>query len=931
MNIKKSVFNFILLSGLTFSSSFAQNIPADTALRKGKLANGLSYYIRHNHIPKGRADFYIVQKVGSVLEEENQRGLAHFLEHMAFNGTRHFPGNTLITELGKKGIKFGSNINAYTSYDETVYNLTNIPVTRAGVLDTALLILKDWSGFILNKDEDIEEERGVVREEWRTRSSGYLRVQENKIMPLLFAGTPYADRLPIGTLNVINNFNPKELRDYYKQWYRPDLQGIIIVGDVNVDKVEATLKKLFADIPKPVSPVPRKYFKITDNKDPIIAIASDPEIRNTSAKAYWKQDMVTADQKETVQFFKVNLINNIISNMLNERFAEIAKKGNASYSLNAIMDKYSISKRPAWVLNVNAPDNDLKTALRIGLSECERMRRFGFNKNEFEPTIKNFNLVNNESEYYDRNNRENFLYTREYVEHFLNGGISSDPEWKYRTTRDILNNLSIDTLNFYAKKYVRDYNMAFEILSPQKSGLNVLSKIEVSKLWEEVKMLDLKPWIKEEKKSDLLGLSIPKGGKIIKTEKNTGPYGFTKWELSNGVKVWYKKTGYNESDLILYGFKPGGYALVSRADLPSAIAYNSITAASSGFEGIDGRSSAMSMVDKNFESLSATGSIMHMKVLFQHIYLRMTKFKKEEETFYNWKRGQKEMIKSRSLDPKTVYSDTLVSIMSNRHPRALSLNNMMVLNEVSYDKIIRLHREYFGNANGFNFILTGNADEDNVKVLVETWLGGLPSLKKRKKIVDHGMYPPKGVLKKHFTKKMETPQATVTIGYTGEMPYTVKNNILMMFVSEILKTVYLETIREKEGGSYGVAVSGELIKYPKERFIFQVNFDTNPEPMKKERLINLVYQEIKKLMTEGIEQDKVDRVKQNLIKKYLENISKPNARYWNGMQGAFLLYGIDWRTGYDKVVLSITPQMIKEFAENIFKQGNIIEVVMSPE
>lgn len=930
MKRKISFFVLILFNNLIFFNSSAQSVPKDTALRIGKLANGLTYYIRHNGIPKGRADFYIVQKVGSVLEEENQRGLAHFLEHMAFNGTKHFPGNSLISELEKKGIKVGSNINAYTTYDETVYQLTNIPVHRTGVLDTALMVLKDWSGFISNNDQDIEEERGVIREEWRTRSSGYLRVQESLVMPLLFAGTPYADRLPIGTLDVINNFKPKELRDYYKRWYRPDLHGIVVVGDIDVDRFETKLKQFFADIPTPVDPVPRRYFQIPDNREPIIAIAADPEIRNASASVYWKQNLITAGQKETAPFFKVMLINNIISNMLNERFAEIAKKRNTGFSLNAVMGKYSVSTRPAWILNLNAPDNDLKTALRTGLLECERMRRFGFNKNEFEPAIKNFNLVSNESDYYNRNNRENFIYAKEYVEHFLNGGIFPDPDWKYKFTRDILNNLSIDTLNFYAKKFVQDHNLAFEILYPKKAGLEAPSKTEILKLWEEVKMLDLKPWIKEEKENDLLTLSTPKGGEIIKTEKNTSPYGFTKWELSNGVKVWYKKTGYEEPDMIVYGFKPGGYSVVHKADLPSAIAYNEIAGIGTGFEGVDGRSSVMSMMDKNFESLSAMGSILHMKVLFQHIYLRMTRFKREQEAFNNWKREQLEMINSRSADPKTVYSDTLVSIMSKHHPRALSLNNSSVLNDVSYDKVIRLHREHFGNANGFNFILTGNLDEDSVKVLVETWFGGLPSLRNNKAhIIDHGIYPPKGLVKRHFTKKMETSQSTVTIGYTGKIPYNVKNNILMTFISEILKTVYLETIREKEGGSYGVNVSGELIRHPKERFLFQVNFDANP--LKNERVIKMVYEEINRLMMEGVKQEDVDKVKQNLIKKYAESVSKPNARYWNGMQGAFLLYEVDWRTDYDKIVLSVSPQMIKEFAKDIFKQGNIIEVVMNPE
>lgn len=921
----------LLLNIMVIGCSFGQSIPMDTALRIGKLQNGLTYYLRYNNTPKGQADFYIIYKVGSVLEEENQRGLAHFLEHMAFNGTQHFPGNSLITELEKKGVKFGRNINAITSYDETIYKLTNIPVIREGILDTALLILYDWSGFILNRAEDIDEERGVVLEEWRSRSSGYTRTQENILLPTLFIGTPYANRLPIGTLDVINNFKYQELRDYYRRWYRPDLQGIVIVGDIDVDKTEAKLKRIFATIPAPINPVIRKYYQIPNNKQPIIAIASDPEIRNASARIYWKQDTVGGNQKKSLQFFKIGLVNNIVNNMLNERFTEMAKKSKNTYFPSAAMGTYSISSRPSWIVNVNAPNNDLKAALKLSLVECERMRRFGFNKNEFEPTIRNFNLVNIESNYFDRNNKENSIYSVEYVEQFLNGGISPTPEWKYRTCRDILNGLTIDTLNFYAKKYVSNCNMAIEIVCPTNRGVSIPEKEDILRLLEEVKSMNLKPWVKKEKPSDLANLKSPKPGRVIKAEKNVKPLGFTKWKFSNGVTVWYKKTNYDESDILVYGYKLGGYSLVGMNDLPSAMAYNRVSSVGSGFEGIDGRSNITSTLDKNYEAISGRGSILHLNVFFKHIYLRMTRFKKEQEIFDNWKNGQEELYKSKSSDPKIVYSDSLASIMNNHHPRAFLIDDIEALRKVSYHRIIKLHKERFGNANEFTFIITGNVAEDRIKDLSEKWLGSLPSLKKWENIVDHEMYPPTITVKKHFNKKMETPQSSITIGYTGEISYDLRNSLLMTFASEIFKLVYLEVIREKEGGSYGVSVDGELIKYPTERFIFQINFDTNPDVVKKEKLIEIIYQEINKMMKIGPEQDKVNKVKHSLLNDYNEGLSKQNARYWNSMAVGLLFYGVDWHTNYNKIILSITPEMIKDFTKLIFSQGHLIEVVMDPE
>lgn len=907
-----------------------QAIATDPEVRFGKLSNGLTYYIRHNESPKQRADFYIVQKVGSVLEEEHQRGLAHFLEHMAFNGTKNFPGNSLITELEKKGIRFGSNINAYTSYDETVYKLTNIPVEREGVVDTALLVLYDWSGSINNNDKDIDEERGVIREEWRTRSNGFLRVQENGILPVLFAGTPYASRLPIGTLDIINNFKYQELRDYYKKWYRPDQQAIIIVGDVDVNKVEARLKQLFGAIPAPANAAPRNYYPIPDNDKPIVAIASDPEIRKASATVYWKLDTIGAAQKRSKQFYKVNVINSIISNMMNDRFAEKVKKQRSFENALAIMGTYSISSRPAWTLSVYAKEDSLTDGLKAVLLECERVRRFGFSKEEFEPDIKNFNLTYTELNYYDRNLRDNFIFTNEYVQHFLKGDITPAPEWEYHARKEILEGLTIDTLNYYAGRLMKEQNMAFEIVYPGKTKERLLTEADILKLLETVKSTALTAWVKEVKPNDRKNLAVPAAGKVIKTEKNTQPYGYTKWTLSNGVKVWFKQTLIDEAKIVGYGYKEGGYSQVNIEDLPSALAYNKMRRYAEGFRGFYGINQANGL-ERNYAWMSVGGLKNDPEAFFQYLYLSMTRFKKEEEAFRNWKAAQLENIKTRSVMPKVVYGDTLASIMANNHPRSINLANLKIIEQVKFERILRLHQDIFGNAHDFTFIITGNLKKDSVKKLAETWLGGLPSTHQSTPAVDHGMYPPKGKVKKHFTQKMETAQSSITIGYTGELPYTVENYLLNGLTSEILNKVYLREIREKEGGSYGVGVSSDLMNYPKERFIFQVNFDTDPNPAKKEKLMKIVYREINKIIEQGPDQEMVDKVKKNFLKDYWEGRSKENMEYWAGTASALLVYGFDWRTDYDKLISIVTAKKIQEFAKKIFMQGNIIEVVMDPE
>lgn len=930
--MKRTTICIILF--LFFNSLFSQSKPvkADPNLRIGKLNNGLNYYIRNNQMPKSRADFYLVQKVGSVLEEENQRGLAHFLEHMAFNGTKNFPSNSLVSELEKKGIKFGSNINASTSYDETIYKLSYIPVDREGIIDTALLVLHDWCGFLTLDEKEIDKERGVVHEEWRTRSSGYARVQQNDILPVLFAGTPYANRLPIGSMDIIDNFKPQELKDYYKKWYRPDLQGIIIVGDVDVAKVESKLKKLFADLPVPPDPAPRNYYQIPDNDQPIVAIASDPEIKSAYAKVYWKLDDVPQSGKWTRQFYKISIINSIIGNMLNQRFYDVAKKKNAAFKeVMGIVGNYSIAaSKPAFNLMVSTLDNNVPAALKSAFEECERARRFGFYKNEFAPTLINFNLTHNEEEYFDRKTKEGYKYTHEYVQQFLKDEFYRTPEENYKVTKEILNSLTIDTLNHYAKQYFQDRNMAFEIIYPGNKNIPLPTKQEILKVWEEAKNTELTPWVKIDKTNDLTSLVTPRPGKIIKTEKNAGPLGYTIWTLSNGVKVWFKDTKYEEAKVYIYGFKPGGYSLVPDEDLPSAIAYNNVAAGGKGFEGIDGRASVFLSLDKNFQAINSKGTIMNSGILFQLIYMKMTGFKKDTESFDSWKLSEREKIKTRSIQPKTVYQDTLTSIMSNRHPRSISLADPGVLEKVEYEKVIRLHKERFGNANDFTFIINGNLNEASTRKLVETWFGSLPPTKKKEQVVDHGQFPERGIVKKRFLKKMETPQSTITIGYTGEVAASLKNQVLISITAQILNSVYLETIREKEGGSYGVRVNADLGKHPKERYIFQINFDTDPDPLKKEKLIAIVYNEIKKMTEQGPSLEKLEKVKENFIKNYWAGRQTEDAGYWLGVSSQLLTHGIDRRTDYDKLLLSVTTNDIQEFAKNIFGQGNIMEVVMDP-
>ncbi len=921
----------LLLLFVATSQAFSQSIPMDTALHTGKLSNGLTYYIRRNTIPKGVADFYIVQKVGSVLELDNQRGLAHFLEHEAFNGTVHFKGTSVVDVLEKYGVKFGTNINAYTSFDQTVYNMTHVPIVREGILDTALLVLHDWSGEITNYDKDIDEERKIIHEEWRTRSSAGLRMTEKDLLPTMLAGTPYAYRMPIGLMSVVDNFKPQELKDYYKKWYRPDLQAIVVVGDIDPAQVLAKLTKLFEDIPAPVNPAKREYVKVPDNAVPIVAISSDAEYQGANAAIFWKQDDIPFEQKATRDFFKRKLIYEIISNMMSERLSVgYQKKGSPVKDAITTMAKYSESQRPSWNVSLTASsDTSIMSALKSVLIDVEKMSRYGFSLHEFEPVIKNFNLSSNESEYADRNNRQTFMFTMDYINQFLENTPEPTAEWKYTTTKEILNGLTMDTLNFYAKKIAQDRNMAFQIVLPAKPGVKIPTKEEVLALWGAVKQMKLKAYVKPVKPNDLALLKTPKPGKIVKEEKDASPFGYTKWTLSNGAMVWFKHTDIDDPAIIVYGYKAGGISVINRDDLPTALAYNSLSQLEN-FEGFDSQVGVSTSLEKNAEIINAGAPVTQMEQLFKSMYLHMTVIKKKPDGFDNWQAAMYESLKGRHTNPRVVFRDTISSVLRNNNPWGINLDDSSVIKKVDYDKVFSLHKERFGDARGFTFVITGKVSADSIKTLAQTWLGSLPSTQKEEHVVDRGLNYPTGITKRHLVEKMGTPRSTVLVAYTGNIPNTLQNQVLMSFTYQVLTTVYLSAIREKEGGSYGVGVYGQIDLHPKAQYLLQVGFDTDPDSVKKQKLVGIVYDEIKKLMADGPDKTVVETIRTSMLAKYAEQTKRKDAGYWNSMATIYLSTGLDWANGYNDIVNSVTPAQIQDFAKNIFSQGNLMEIIMDP-
>jgi zinc protease len=934
--MRKQSFLPLLLLVFTAFCSFAQPgqpVSLDPAVRSGKLSNGLTYFIRHNELPKQRAEFYIAQKVGSILEEENQRGLAHFLEHMCFNGTKNFPGNTLIQELEKKGIKFGQNVNAATGLDQTVYNLSNIPVNREGVIDTALLILHDWSGFVSLTDKDIDDERGVIREEWRTTNTGDRRVQAQFIKEV-FAGTQYSERLPIGSIDVINTFPYQALRDYYKKWYRPDLQAIIVVGDIDVDKIEAKIKQLFSDIPAPVNAAPRPQFQIPDNADPIVSVVSDPEVGRTSVMVFCKHDATPFAMKSKPEFLANQLKYTLISSMLNQRLSELAQKPDPPFiGAGGGMSDFIVAPTK-WTWTVSAApriDNDAEVALRALLTENERMRRYGFLASEFERAKIN-SLRGYETAFNEREKQNNGAYVREYVNFFLKNDPSPGIEWEYNFVKNQLAGISVEEVNKLAKALVTDTNMVFVISGPKKADVILPDWEKIIGDWKEVKNEKIGPYVDALSNKPLLDKK-PVAGKITKTEQK--PFGYTQWTLSNGVKVMIKKTDFKKDQVIMSSYSPGGSSVFSDEDMPSAMAINSLIPL-----GGVGKLSSIELgklltgkvvdvtpsVNNLDEKIEGMASPKDFETMMQLTYLYFTQPRMDQDAFNTWKSNVKSQLENASLNPANSLRDTINMIMTNNNPRGRAMN-LDMLSKVDYGKVLDLYKNRFADASDFTFFLAGNVEADSIKGLVETYLGGLPSLKRNENFKDRGIYPKKGLVKNHFNKKLQTPKSTVAVIYTGEIPYTLENRILMNYLGSLLNIIYTENIREKEGGTYGVGVRGNIARYPKERFSFQVRFDT--DPVKSEKLMEIVYDEINKIKAQSPGTEYVSKVKEFTLKDHQEQLS--SNEYWESMISDRVVNGTDTHTQYDRIVKSVTPAMIRDFAKLLFSQGNFAEVVMSPE
>ncbi len=935
IQFKHMFLGLALLCATAIQAQQMQPVPVDAQVRIGRLDNGLTYYIRSNKLPENRANFYIVQRVGSILEEESQRGLAHFLEHMAFHGSKHFPedesGSGIISYLETIGVKFGANLNAYTGMDETVYNIDDVPTDRRGAVDSCLLILHDWSHSLFLRDKDIDKERKVIHEEWRTRRSAGSRMIDS-IAPVIFAGSKYAERMPIGLMSVVDNFKPKELRDYYHKWYRPDLQGIIIVGDIDVEQVEKEMKRIFGDIPKPVNPAERVYENVPDNDQPAVAVVADKEQPTGYFMVAYKRDALSADKKKVLDYLVYDFASDMIDRMLGDRFQEMMQNENPpfayAYANNGSF--FGIATKDAMQLAGVIKPGHADTTLLTLLREAKRVHDFGFTESEYERAKADW-LSDVEKLYNERDKQKNNYYVQQYVEHFLKGEPIPSLEDYYNIMSQIVPSVPLTAINQLATEFISANNRAVVLMGNEEQRPTYPTPERIRQIIAQVDGEQLQAYADKTIDEPLIA-TLPAKGKIVKEEKQAGD--ITLWTLSNGARVAVKKTDFKQDEILLSGFAYGGKSLMD----PRHVAELKLLDEASSVGGL-GKFSAtdlkkvlagknadvsISVSDYN-QSVGGRSSVKDLETMMQLLYLNFTAVRKDETAYNALTTRLKGILPMLASNPDYVFSDSLMMAIYNGNPIA-RIPTAAEIDAVNYDTLLSLFRARLANAADYTFTFVGNVDEATLRPLVEQYIASLPATQPTQPAFNKDYLPQrKGAYASHFARELETPKATTTIYYSGDMAYTPDNLILLSALKQLFDLEFTDKIREKLGGTYGVRVRYEAEKLPTEGFSLQFRYDCAPD--RRAELTEAMNKVTERMRTEGPDATMLRKVKEYMLKQHADNL-KENSYTLSATQRN-VVFGIDITKDYAKKVEAITADAIRTFADSLFKQGNRIEISMS--
>lgn len=910
-------------------------LPQDKDVRTGKLDNGLTYYIRYNNWPENRAEFFIAQRVGSLQEDEPQRGLAHFLEHMCFNGTKHFQGNDLIRYCESLGVKFGADLNAYTSVDRTVYNISNVPTKNKASLDSCLLILYDWADGLVLDEKEIDKERGVIHEEWRLRSSAQQRMLERSL-PTLYPGSKYGLRMPIGLMSVVDGFKPIELRNYYEKWYRPDNQAIIVVGDVDVDHVEAEIKRLFSDIKVPANAAQVWDEPVPDNEEPIVVVEKDKEQPNNQVSYLFKHDVFPDSLKGTV----LNVVNSFLKNaaisMLNQRISELTQKPDCPFLGAQVGDgTYLFSKtKDAFSLNYAPKEGKNKESAIAVYREALRAAQFGYTETEYQ-RFKDNMLSGLEKLYANKDKRASGGLAQELVEVYLSHEPMVSLDDEYMLLKQLIPSIPLQTVNEYIKQLMPQDKKNLVVLSVnvEKEGAVYPEASEFLAAVDEARAEKLEAFVDNVKNEPLITV-LPKKGSIVK-EKDGKKFGYKELTLSNGVKVLLKKTDFKKDEIVMTATGEGGSSLYGNNEIVNLNVFNDVIGSSGlgNFSTTELRKALAGKVancdlSMGERRMSVSGSAVKkdLETLLQLTYLYFTNIKKDEENFQLLKQSYEMQLKNKANNPDAAFQDSLSYTLTNHHPRSKSME-ISDIAKIDYDRILQMAKERTANAAAYRFTFIGDFDEAELRPLLEQYIASLPSSKKivkGHKVVDFV----KNDVTNRFLRKSEPPKANAVMVWLNEkMPYSLESSIQASIAGQILSMIYLKKIREDAGAAYSCGAQASMSKTDKDvTTTVQVFCPMKPE--KAEEALAIMREELPALAV-TCDQDMLTKVKEYMLKNAESNV-KTNG-YWMGVINTFDRYGIDNHTTLKDVVSAQTPEKICNFMKKFLKGANKVEVIMLPE
>ena len=925
---------FIFIAAIFAAAmAFGQTpLPNDPAVRTGKLENGMTYYIRHNDQPAQRAEFYLATDVGAFQEDDDQDGLAHFLEHMCFNGTKNFPGKSLLEWLQSIGSEFGRNINASTGFEQTQYMLNNIPVVRESILDSCLLVLHDYSHFVTNDPAEIDAERGVILEEKRTRNDASWRLFE-KSLPYYYGDTPYARRTLIGGEEQLKTFKYESLTRFYETWCRPDLQAVIVVGDVDVDQVENKIKTIFADIPAAVNPQPKVLHKIPDNVDPIIGILTDPEMTSSSIEVMWKSEPMPKELMNTDVAFMMDIIKTYIRLIMRERFTDITSQPDAPFLGGSFYISNLCNSCDATEGSVSFKEGDAINAFTAFMTELEKMKRFGFTDGEVQRAKDNI-ISSYERRVEAAPTRKNAEFVYPLLYNFYDNKPYMEPEMELQLAQMVCSQLNAALLSQVAAQLLTDENMVILYNGPEKAGLTNPTEEEIKAVLAAVKNAEIAANVEENLNEpfisgDLKGSKVKKEGQTI--------YGATEWTLKNGVKVVVLPTQYKQDQILFNLSMDGGMSLVSTEDKVSF--EDNIWAlfqSNAGISKFSGTQVPKMLAGKNLSVSPYIGGTKHgvsgsstpkdFETALQIAYLYFADPRFDEKEYETGIQQIKAILPNIANNPQFIFQNEMNKILYGNNPRIVQLNDE-TLAKANLATIERVYRELFKDAAGATLNIVGNVNPAEIKPLVEKYIGSIAKGKKADQVnKDNIISIIKGKVDETVKIAMETPKSTVLQVYTAYMPVDTKTEVALEVANYVLDMIYTKTIREDEGGTYGVGTAMVGQREPEERVVIQISFDTNPEQAPKLR--ELALKGLKELAENGPELEKFNMAIENFKKNIPE--TRLNNSYWMNNISEYLEHGYDYDAEYEAAVNSVTPEDVKAVLQAVLAQNNLIEITSAP-